>query len=79
MSEKQHWSEEATDTLLVMWGRDAIAKKQKQLKWDAIFDKVSEVLYSMGHNFSGRQCHTKMKNMIQTYRRVRLYGSVSSL
>jgi len=70
MTEKQHWNNQATETLLLMWGRDALEKKQRQLKWDHIFEKVSEVLLSMGYNFSGRQCHTKMKNMIQTYRRV---------
>ena len=71
MSEKQHWNGQATETLMLLWGKDIMEKHTKQLKMDqTVFERISEILLELGYNFSWRQCHTKLKNIIQTYRRV---------
>ena len=67
------WTEEETRALVGVWGAEDV---QSQLdgvaRNKAIFEKIASSLANHGYNRTWQQCKTKIKNLIQKYRKVSL-------
>ena len=67
------WSSEETQALISVWGQ---AKVQIQLdgvqRNRVIFEGIAKQMQEMGYARTWQQCRTKIKNMTQRYRKVRL-------
>jgi uncharacterized protein YndB with AHSA1/START domain len=65
------WSHEETRALVGIW---AAADVQRQLdgvrRNKAIYEKIAASLSEAGYERTWQQCKTKMKNMIQKYKKV---------
>ena len=67
------WTTEITRALIAVWGQ---ANVQNQLdgvvRNRTIYEKISRELAQLGYDRSWEQCRTKIKNLTQKYRKVRL-------
>ena len=66
------WSSDETQALIEIWSDEQVqAKLRKNGKTKPIFEKIAEKLRQLGYNKSATQCHTKIKNLIARYRKVK--------
>ena len=65
------WSAEETKALLDVWGADSV---QNQLdgvvRNKLVYQKVANDLAELGYERTWQQCKTKVKNLVQKYRKV---------
>ena len=66
------WTDESTRALLSIWGQQNIQQQLDGVKRNTyIYDKISSELSDVSYEFTTKQCRTKVKNLIQSYRKVR--------
>ena len=69
------WSTEETEALLGIWGA---ADVQEQLdgivRNKTIYEKITTALAVLGYERTWQQCKTKVKNLVQRYKKVGLYS-----
>ena len=67
------WTSDEVQALIEVWGA---ANVQNQLDGEQrnrpIFEKISKELLKLGYSKTWLQCRTKIKNMTQQYRKVRV-------
>ncbi len=69
------WTQEATQLLLSLWGQENTQKQLRVTKRNrCVFEKIAEDMNRVGYDFTWKQCRTKVKNLSQFYRKVRLVG-----
>ena len=65
------WTPEVTRALVNVWGQ---ANVQSQLEGVArnrtVYERVAKELRELGYDRTWQQCRTKIKNLIQRYRKV---------
>lgn len=68
------WSTESTTALLSIWGkRDIQSQLDGVVRNRVIYEKIAEDLGDLGFEYSWKQCRTKVKNLVQLYRKVQEY------
>ena len=71
MAASTGWSNEETRALLGIWGA---AEVQNQLdgiiRNRVIYEKIAASLSKLGYERTWQQCKTKIKNMVQRYKKV---------
>ena len=65
------WSKEQTKALVGIWGEENIQSAlDGVVRNKTIYQKVAVALNALGHNKSWEQCRTKVKNLVQKYKKV---------
>ena len=68
------WTDDATGVLLSLWSEHNIQDQLDRVKRNShIYAKLAIDLSEMGHEFTAKQCRTKVKNLIQSYRKVKYF------
>lgn len=66
------WTDDATRALLSLWSEHNIQDQLDGVKRNShIYAKLASDLSEMGHEFTAKQCRTKVKNLTQSYRKVK--------
>ena len=66
------WTDESIRALLSIWGEQTIQEQLNGVKRNKyIYDRISSELSDVGYEFTMQQCRTKVKHLIQSYRKVR--------
>lgn len=75
------WSSEATRALISIWGESDVQKSLDGVKRNKdIYQAVALQLQKLGYKWTWEQCRTKIKNLTQSYRKVKsIVQEVSSL
>ena len=65
------WSNEATRALISLWGEANVQEKLNGVSRNrTIYEGIAEGMREAGHDYSWKQCRTKVKNLTQKYRKV---------
>ena len=68
------WTDDATRALLSLWSEHNIQDQLDGVKRNShIYAKLASDLSEMGHEFTAKQCRTKVKNLTQSYRKVKYF------
>ena len=66
------WSCKATKALLSAWGEQDIQSQLNAMTRNrVVYEKVACSMKEMDYDYNWKQCRTKVKNLTQTYRKVR--------
>ena len=66
------WSTEKTKTLNSIWGEESIQSQLDSAHRNRhIFEQIAHEMSDKGYEKMWQQCRTKMKNLIQKYRKVK--------
>lgn len=65
------WSKAETQSLIGIWGEEKIQRTlDGVVRNKTIYQKVAVAMNSLGHSKSWQQCRTKIKNLVQRYKKV---------
>lgn len=65
------WSKAETQSLIGIWGEEKIQRAlDGVVRNKTIYQKVAVAMNSLGHSKSWQQCRTKIKNLVQRYKKV---------
>lgn len=65
------WSTEETTTLISIWGEESVQSRLDSAHRNRhIFEQIARDMSENGYEKTWQQCRTKMKNLIQKYRKV---------
>ena len=66
------WSDAEVRVLLSIWGDQSVQDKlDKVIRNKVIYDKIASQLREKNFERTGVQCRTKIKNLVQRYKKVR--------
>lgn len=67
------WSPEATAELITVWSQENVQNELDGVSRNrTIFERIAKELCEKGYDKSWQQCRTKIKNLTQKYRKVRI-------
>ena len=73
------WSAEETRTLISIWSEESVQSRLDSAHRNRhIFEQIARDMSERGYEKTWQQCRTKMKNLIQKYRKVRTSSHHSS-
>ena len=65
------WSTEKTTTLISIWGEESVQSRLDGAHRNRhIFKQIAREMADEGYEKTWQQCSTKMKNLVQKYRKV---------
>ena len=65
------WSTQETKVFLDVWGADSMQHEQDGIMRNRIvYTKVASGLAELGYDRAWQRCKTKVKNLVQRYRKV---------
>ena len=65
------WSAQETKALLDVWGADSVQRELDGIVRNrTVYMKVASGLAELGYDRTWQQCKTKVKNLVQRYRKV---------
>jgi len=65
------WTNDETKTLLSLWGNENVQSKlDKAHRNRDIYEAIARDMAELGYERTWQQCRTKIKNIIQKYRKV---------
>lgn len=65
------WSSEETKVLIGIWGEEEIQTAlDGVVRNKVVYQKVATALSALGHSKNWQQCRTKVKNLVQRYKKV---------
>ena len=69
------WSTEETEALLGIWGAADVQEQMDGIvRNKTIYEKIATALAVLGYERTWQQCKTKVKNLVQRYKKVGLYS-----
>jgi len=68
------WTNDETKTLLSLWGNENVQNKLDKVHRNRdIYEAIARDMAELGYERTWQQCRTKIKNIIQKYRKVSNY------
>ncbi|XP_067002585.2 uncharacterized protein [Anabrus simplex] len=76
--QKYMWSYAGTAMLISIWSQTTVQKQLKAtLRNQGIWDNIARFMCRKGFNVNGRQCRTRIKNILVRYREAKKSGNIS--
>ena len=76
--ENVHWSQNAIQALVCVWGEDNIQQElEGSVRNEKVYKHIARRLSAMGYDRTSKQCREKIKKMKQDYKKIKDHNNKS--